>query len=196
MQKILKKPLDKKAVLRKLSAADYITLIRILCTAVLVFLKPLSVWYYVMYSLAGASDVADGAVARATKTSSEFGAKLDSIADLLFYSVTLIKILPILVAKLPTLIWYAVTLVLLIRTASYITAAVKYRRFASQHTYMNKLTGLMIFMVPYMLNTAIATVYCITACVIGGLASLEELLLHLLNREYNIKFKSIFSNKK
>ena len=37
----------------------------------------------------------DGAVARKTGTDSEFGAKLDTIADIVFTAVCMIKILPL-----------------------------------------------------------------------------------------------------
>ncbi len=191
MQKILNKPQDKKAVLRKLSAADYITLIRILCTAVLIFIEPLCVGYYVMYSIAGISDIADGTVARATKTTSEFGAKLDSVADLLFYTVTLLKILPILISLLPKPIWYGVALALLLRLSAYITAAFKYRRFASQHTYMNKLTGLMVFLLPYVLQTSLGIIYSMATCAVGILGSLEELIMHITEKEYNTNKKTV-----
>ena len=191
MPQTLKEPLKIKNTVKRLSAADYITLVRIVCTAVLCFLEPLSAEYFVLYSLAGVSDIVDGTVARATKTTSEFGAKLDSVADLLFYTVTLLKILPILISILPKLIWYGVALAILLRLSAYITVAVKYRRFASQHTYMNKLTGLMLFVLPYVLQTSIGIVYSIATCAVGIIGSLEEFIMHLIQKEYNTNKKTV-----
>ena len=81
---------------RKLSCADMITLVRIAGTMALIFLRPLSAIFYWIYTLAGVTDALDGWIARKTKTASEFGARLDSIADLFFYAVMLVRIFPIL----------------------------------------------------------------------------------------------------
>ena len=85
-----------------------LTSLRILGAVILLFIQPLSAAFFVIYTLSGVSDAVDGTVARATHTSGEFGARLDSIADLLFYAVMLIKVFPVLWVKLPKSIWYFV----------------------------------------------------------------------------------------
>ena len=40
--------------------------------------------------------MADGTIARKTKTVSEFGARLDTVADFVFVAVCLVKILPLI----------------------------------------------------------------------------------------------------
>ena len=67
---------------------------------------------------------------------------------------------------------------------SYVTAAVRYHRFASLHTILNKATGFCVFCLPYMLVQDFALRYCEITCVIAGLASTEEFLIHLLSKEY------------
>ena len=81
---------------KTLFSANAITLLRISGTAVLLFLRPFSPAFFVVYTLTGVTDVLDGFVARKTGTASDFGAKLDSAADLLFYGVMLLKIFPVL----------------------------------------------------------------------------------------------------
>lgn len=97
--------------------------------------------FYVIYTVCGVSDVVDGVIARATGTTSEFGARLDSIADLSFYTVIIVRLLPSLWIRLPGWFWYLLGAAVLVRLASYVAAAVKFHRFASVHTYLNKLTG-------------------------------------------------------
>ena len=80
---------------------NYITLTRIAGTLWLIFIEPLSVLFYVVYSLCGLTDVVDGYLARKTSSTSELGARLDSVADLLFYAVMLFRVFPILWKKLP-----------------------------------------------------------------------------------------------
>lgn len=170
---------------------NIITSFRIIGTICLLFIQPFSVSFYIVYTLCGFSDVLDGLIARATKKTSEFGAKLDSIADILFYSVMLIKIFPVLWERLPETIWYIVACILAVRLLAYLVAAIKYHRFASQHTYMNKLTGAAIFTVPYFLTHAHDVIACYVVCLIAGLASLEELLIHALSKEYRPGRKTI-----
>ena len=98
-----------------LNAANIITFMRIVGTAVLLFQKPMSSLFLAVYTFTGLTDAFDGIVARKTGTASEFGSRLDSVADLLFYGVMLIKLLPVLWAALPREIWCAVAVILLVR---------------------------------------------------------------------------------
>ena len=172
---------------------NIISFFRLFGTFGLLFCEPLSVLFYVVYSLCGLSDVLDGAIARATKNTTELGAKLDSIADILFYTVMLFKILPILSAELPSWIWYFVTLILCVRISAYVIAAVKYRKFTSLHTYLNKLTGALVFTVPYFFygNARFAFVISITVCVVAVIASFEELMIHISSKEYDPNRKNL-----
>ena len=170
---------------------NYITALRIIGTVLLIFIKPLSSLFYIVYTICGISDALDGFIARRTETATDFGARLDSIADLLFYAVMLIKIFPILLLRLPTEIWYIVSATVIIRLISYILAAVKYHRFAALHTYMNKFTGLLVFTVPYVLSFSVSTAFCFITTVVAGIASLEELLIHILSKQYNANIKTI-----
>ena len=61
-----------------------ITGLRILVSAVLLFCPVFSPIFYVLYLIAGLSDMADGIVARKTNSVSEFGSRFDSIADFVF----------------------------------------------------------------------------------------------------------------
>ena len=51
---------------------------------------------FIVYSVCGVSDVVDGTLARLTGSESSFGAKLDSIADILFYGVMILRLFPLL----------------------------------------------------------------------------------------------------
>ena len=179
-----------------LTLPNCITGLRMAGTLCLLFLRPLSPGFYGVYTLAGLTDALDGWIARWTNTASDLGARLDSIADLLFYAVMLAKIFPVLWGLLPAELWYGAAGVLVLRLCAYLTAAIRYRRFASLHTYLNKLTGAGVFAVPYVLAMIWAVPFCWGLCVVAALASLEELLLHLLRREYRANTKSIFARER
>lgn len=76
--------------------ANLITGCRILCSIVTLFIPALSQKFYVLYLIAGFTDMIDGTVARKTSTVSELGSKLDTVADFVFVAVCLIKLIPIL----------------------------------------------------------------------------------------------------
>lgn len=187
--------MDEKQTKHRLTAADILTLLRMAGTAFLAALKPLSGGFLFLYALTGVTDVLDGWIARKTNTERDFGARLDSAADLLFYAVMLLRVFPALWQALPGSIWYAVAFIVLVRLAAYLTAAVKYRRFASLHTYLNKFTGFAVFLIPFWLLTDYAPVFCWSASAVAMVSSLEELVLHLQSRVYNPNTKSFFISR-
>lgn len=69
---------------RFLSLPNILTSARIVCAALMPFFALPSTGFYVVYTFGGLTDAVDGTVARKLKLESEFGAKLDSVADLLF----------------------------------------------------------------------------------------------------------------
>ena len=179
-----------------LNPANTVTFLRMIGTLALAAIRPFSAGFYILYALTGFTDVLDGWIARKTKLASEFGARMDSIADLMFYAVMLIRFFPVLWSRLPLSIWCAAAGIAAVRIISYLAAAMKYHRFASLHTYLNKLTGIAVFMIPYFAGTDYVQEFCWTACSVGIAASLEELVIHIRSKEYRPNVKSIFSQRR
>lgn len=175
--------------------ADTVTSVRVAASLILLILPLRSAWFLVVYTLTGLTDALDGWLARKTGTVSEFGARLDSVADLLFYGVLLLRLFPVLWQALPAMIWYAVAAVVLVRLAAYAVAAVKYHRFASLHTWLNKLTGGAVFLLLYVLALSTGVTYSWAACALALAASLEELAIHFYQKEYRADRKSIFQGQ-
>ena len=153
-----------------------ITCLRILATAVLLFLPPLTPAFFLVYTLAGATDALDGWLARRLNATSTFGSKLDSAADLFFYAVMIVRIFPVLWAVLPRVIWLAVAAVVLLRLTGYAVAAIRLRRFYSPHTILNKVTGAMVFAMPYIVRTSVITPYCWSLALVSGTGTMKDLL--------------------
>lgn len=163
----------------KMNLPNGITAARMAGTAALLLVRPLTPGFYILYTLTGLTDVLDGWIARRTGTASDFGARLDSAADLLFYAVVLCRLFPILDVRMPPEIWYAVGGVLLLRLLGYAVAAVRYRRFAALHTKLNKLTGLCVFSIAYLLDSPALVPVCCLICLLAAIAAGQDLLLHL-----------------
>ena len=171
---------------------NLITLSRILSSLALLPIHAYSQAFFVIYTYCGISDILDGALARMLHCNDESGARLDSIADVLFYTVTAFKIMPALCRKLTTLIWCVIAAAALLRIISYATAAIKYRRFASLHTYMNKLTGFLVFTVPYIIFLPFARPFCLIISVVAVIAAAEELIIHIRTHQYCADRKTLF----
>ena len=185
----------KEAGTHRWNTAYTITSVRIVASLFLLFPPLGSVWFLTVYTIAGLTDALDGWLARRTGTASQFGARLDSAADLLFYGVLILRLFPVLWEALPVQIWYTVAAILLLRLSAYCTAAIKYHRFACLHTWMNKLTGGAVFLLPYMLVVSSGVEYSWALCALAGAASLEELLIHLCRERYEANTKSILQKK-
>lgn len=127
--------------------ANLITSCRILCSILLLFFPALSPMFYVLYVISGFTDMIDGTVARKTNTISEFGSKLDTVADFIFILVCLIKVLPVL--KIPTWLWIWIAVIAAIKVINVISGLICCKRLVVEHTIMNKITGLLLFIFPH-----------------------------------------------
>ena len=120
----------------------------------------------------------DGAVARKTGTVSEFGSRLDTIADIVFVAVCLIKVIPVLDVPVWLYIW--ITIIAFIKMANIAVGYIRQKEFISVHSLMNKMTGGLLFVFPltlvYMDLRYSATVVCMVATV----AAIQE--WYLVNR--------------
>lgn len=179
------------------SPANVLTAGRILLSVPLVWTAPLSPAFYVLYTLAGVTDMLDGPVARKTDTVSREGAMLDSIADAVFLAAALIVLFPVLRERCPNWGLWTVLAAAALRGGAYGVGFYKYRRFAAYHTWLNKLTGAALFCAPYLLpfwrsSEVLWAVLCAAACVSAG----EELLIQLLSRRYDPDMQSVFDLKR
>ena len=130
--------------------ANLITSCRILLSLLLLFFPALSPGFYGLYLAAGLSDMLDGFVARRTNSASPLGAKLDSMADIVFLAVCLIKLLPVL--ALPVWLWVWAGLIALLRLLNILSGFVCRKKLVLLHTGANKLTGALLFLLPLSLG--------------------------------------------
>ena len=158
--------------------ANIITGIRIVLSVALMFCPALSSTFYVLYIAAGFSDMIDGAVARKTGTVSEFGSRLDTIADIVFVAVCLIKLLPVLHVPVWLYIWIAV--IAFIKVANIAVGFVGQKELISVHSMMNKLTGGMLFVLPLTLAFIDLRYSAAVVCVVATIAAIQE--GYLINR--------------
>ena len=156
----------------KAGAANLITGMRILCSVALLFCPAFSRSFFVLYLAAGLTDMIDGPVARKTGTVSELGAKLDTAADCVFVTVCLWKLLPSL--AVPLWLWIWIVLIALIKMINIISGYVIQKRFVAMHTIMNKVTGILLFILPLTLPVVELKYSAPLVCTVATFASIQE----------------------
>lgn len=149
-----------------------LTGIRILCALALLFCQPFSPSFIILYLITGITDVIDGAVARRTNTTSEFGAKLDTAADFVFVAACLMKLLPNL--AVPLWLWIWIVLIALIKMINMISGYVIQKRFVAMHTIMNKVTGILLFILPLTLPVVELKYSAPLVCALATFAAIQE----------------------
>lgn len=118
------------------------------------------------------SDIIDGIVARKTNSISIFGSHLDTIADFIFLLIVSIKILPIIRLPYWVLIWICIIAVLKILNT--ILSYLRNKRYLSEHTILNKMTGGLLFLLPLVILITEINYYSIIICIVSSIASLQE----------------------
>ena len=152
--------------------ANIITGIRIVISIALLFCPALSPTFYALYIAGGFSDMVDGAVARKTGTVSEFGSKLDTVADIVFIAVCLIKLLPVLHVPVWLYIWIAI--IACIKVVNIAAGYIRQKEFISVHSMINKVTGGMLFFFPLTLTVIDMKCSAAVVCVVATVAAIQE----------------------
>ena len=152
--------------------ANLITAIRILCSVALLFCAALSPWFYALYITAGVSDMVDGWVARKTNTVSDFGSKLDTVADIIFVVVCLVKLLPVL--HLPVWIYVWVGIIACIKVFNIVYSYAVRKEFLADHNILNKITGALLFLLPLTLSFVDVKYSAAIVCAVATVAGIQE----------------------
>ena len=158
----------------KAAAANIITVSRMLFSLLLLLLPTRSFLFAASYLLCGVTDVLDGFVARKLHTESEKGAMLDSAADLLFAVVYAVRILPLLNVPRWALIWAAVIAV--IKIAGILIASRKTHKLTMEHSFGNKFTGLLLFLLPLSVSFADVKYGAAIVCIAATATVIKEII--------------------
>jgi phosphatidylglycerophosphate synthase len=115
------------------------------------FLLPLSqaanqLWVVVWFVLLGLSDALDGALARRWNQTSDYGSKLDAVADLVFYPCSAVVLAVLFPAYLsPNLPYVYVTLTAL--AGALLISRIRCGRIIMLHTHVSRYSGVLLFVV-------------------------------------------------
>lgn len=152
--------------------ANIVTSCRIICSILLLFSPAFSAWFYSMYLLCGLTDMVDGTIARMTNTASKFGARLDTIADFLFVVAAFVKLLPAI--HIPRWLWIWILVIAILKMINVISGFLYRKRFVVEHTILNKITGMLLFLLPLTLFFIELKYSAIVVCSVATFSAIQE----------------------
>ena len=173
---------------------NYITVLRFIGTAALLFLEPLTVEFNTVFAVCGLFDFADGFLARRLDAKTETGDRLDHIASLVFILISSIRFLS--VVPITAWIFFWIAGVTLVKVASLTVGAVKYRKAAFINSRWNKIAKVCFYLFPVWLWLAgiyFAFSVVLAACTV---AAAEELAINFTSKEYKEDTLTFFKKKK
>ena len=156
----------------KKQMANILTGFRILGGILLLFIPGFSVAFYSIYLLCGFTDMIDGTVARKTGSISPFGEKLDTAADVVFVAAALIRFLPNL--PVPLWLWIWGGGIAAIKISSILLGYIFRKEFAACHTILNKVTGLLLFLLPLTIPIVEFRYSSMAVCAVATVAAIQE----------------------
>ncbi len=154
------------------NTANAITICRMILSLSLFLCPVFSVPFWIIYVTAGATDVLDGYIARKMDITSTLGSRLDTFADFIFFVACLIIFIPVLDIPVWLYVWVAV--IAAIKVINIASAYMMHGRLMVAHTLMNKVSGLLLFILPMTFTSIELTYSSIIVCSIVTFAAMQE----------------------
>ena len=114
----------------------------------------------------------DGTIARKTGAVSNFGTKLDTVADFVFMAICAVKLLPKI--NISIWLWIWIVVIAIIKVTNIVVGFIFRKKLVALHTVLNKTTGLLLFLLPLTLQFIVPTYSCAVVCTIATIAAIEE----------------------
>lgn len=168
-----------------------ISALRIVLSLSLLNLKPLTGPFFAVYIMCGVTDALDGFIARKLHVESTFGAKIDSIADLVFFGSALYVFVSSMSIPLFLLVWAAV--LVFYRALELFLAFRKYKAWPALHTRALKVSGLFFFLFPFGYFVLGSTLAGIVMLGIATVAVIEESFINKHASVLNVNITSASS---
>ena len=114
----------------------------------------------------------DGTVARKTGAVSNFGAKLDTVSDFVFMAVCVVKLLPKI--NISVWLWIWIAIIAIVKVINIVMGFIRRKKLVALHTFLNKITGLLLFLLPLTLQIIVPTYSFAVVCTIATIAAIQE----------------------
>ena len=122
-----------------------------------------------------------GKIARKTKSVSETGARLDTVADIVFVAVCFVKILPLI--QFPTWLWIWIVVIATIKIGNVVWGLIYNKKLVSMHSILNKATGFLLFIFPLTLSFIEPMYSSVIVCSLATVSAINEVYYTRMGRE-------------
>ena len=123
----------------------------------------------------------DGTIARKTKSVSESGARLDTVADSVFVAVCFVKILPLM--QFPSWLWTWIVIIAIIKIGNVVWGLISNKKLVSIHTILNKVTGFLLFLLPLTFSFIEPIYSSVVVCFMATLSAINEVYYTRIGKE-------------
>jgi CDP-diacylglycerol--glycerol-3-phosphate 3-phosphatidyltransferase len=161
--------------------ANIFTVCRILGSMALLLFPAFSVEFCILYLFCGFSDMIDGIIARKTNRVSDWGGRLDTVADLVFVVTACIRLCPAI--QIPLWLWIWSGGIATIKIGTIILGFVLQHQFISVHTFMNKVTGLLLFLLPMTMSFVELQYTATVVCTVATFSAIQEGVYTIVGRK-------------
>lgn len=169
---------------------NYITLVRLVLSVLLFFITDNWILFLMIYFVCGVSDVLDGFLARKFHLQTKTGARLDSLADFIFFFAAFFRMLLSYKLIIPAPIVLGIILITLIRFLNLYITRKKFGMPGVLHTIGNKISGMIFF---FACPTAVILEYIpLWVILIPLISALEETLILHKTSSYNPDIRSFY----
>lgn len=151
---------------------NIISVSRGVAAVAMLFFPVFSHGFWVLYCWGGISDMIDGTIAKKLNAESELGSRIDSVADLAFVICSAIMILPSV--HLPVWIWLWVVAIGSVKLAGIIIGSCRQRKLTIPHSTSNRLTGILLFCLPFALIPFDALIPAVIVCAMATASLVED----------------------
>ena len=168
---------------------NILSTIRLILIVPLLILTPFELPFMVIYVIAGVTDMIDGPIARKFNITSDFGAKLDSVADVALVLVVVFRLMPLINISRGVTIWIFIAIAT--KFLSALIGYIRYKQLVILHTYANKFFIFSLFFFPLFYLFIDANIILTVMLVIAMVTFTEEIYINLTSAELDLDEKGI-----
>ncbi|MBM7541038.1 CDP-alcohol phosphatidyltransferase family protein [Amphibacillus cookii] len=171
---------------------NILSLLRIVMATLLLIAFQYPVIFSFMFIIIGLTDIFDGYLARRLNCESNYGARLDSIGDFIFFMV--VCFFAIYTDLISTWLYYFIVMLVIIRLINLVVTRIKYKQFIFVHTFLNKLSGAFFYLAFLALYILDSEWIAWLACLIAFLSAIEELMITIAHSDINLNRKGLIQD--
>jgi len=172
---------------------NVLSALRLVALIPLLLLTPLELPFMTVYVLAGLTDMIDGPIARKFNVTSQFGAALDGLADLLFLFTVLFRVGPLI--EFSNWLWIWIGIAIAAKLFASVIGYIRHKEIIFLHTYIGKFFMFNLFLFPVYYSFFLADMILIVLLILVTVVIIEDIYINATSTVVNLDHKGILFQK-